>query len=150
MAQKEGRTRAEQGDALFLAGCMLYWAEGSKDRNRVEFTNSDPEMVRFFVRFLEDVLDLRDEQIRITCNLFADHLDKQARHRTVLARRRGASTSIAAQVDRQRVLEVQQEEAPESLPYGTVPREVARTRVVQAIYGGIQEIGGFTRDAWLE
>jgi hypothetical protein len=25
-----------------------------------------------------------------------------------------------------------------------------RTRVVQMIFGAIQEIGGFTRDAWLE
>jgi hypothetical protein len=36
------------------------------------------------------------------------------------------------------------------LPYGTCRVEVCRTRVVQSIYGAIQEIGGFTRDAWLE
>ena len=31
---------------------MLYWAEGSKRRNCVEFTNSDPDMMRRFVKFL--------------------------------------------------------------------------------------------------
>jgi hypothetical protein len=36
------------------------------------------------------------------------------------------------------------------LPYGTCRVTVTRTRVVQAIYGAIQELGGFTRDAWLE
>src|SRR3954468_4845111 len=28
--QREGRTRARQGDPLHMAGCLLYWAEGSK------------------------------------------------------------------------------------------------------------------------
>jgi hypothetical protein len=36
------------------------------------------------------------------------------------------------------------------LPYGTCRVVVSRTRVVQSIYGAIQEIGGFERDAWLE
>jgi hypothetical protein len=36
------------------------------------------------------------------------------------------------------------------LPYGTCRVAVSRTRVVQSIYGAIQEIGGFERDAWLE
>lgn len=36
---------------LHLAGCMLYWAEGAKSRNTIEFANSDPNMVRLFCRF---------------------------------------------------------------------------------------------------
>src|SRR3954451_2996288 len=35
--QAEGRARARKGEALHQAGCMLYWAEGSKDRNSVCF-----------------------------------------------------------------------------------------------------------------
>ena len=45
--QEEGRKRAQLGDPLHLAGCMLYWAEGSKSRNVITFTNSDPDMVVF-------------------------------------------------------------------------------------------------------
>ena len=56
---------------------MLYWAEGEKDRNALRFYNSDPEMVRFFVFFLKKYFDLRDEEIKITCNLFADHVQRQ-------------------------------------------------------------------------
>jgi len=77
MAQEEGRMRARLGDGFFTAGCMLDWAEGSKDRNHVEFTNSDAQMVGFFVRFLKMYWSLSDEEIRITCNLFADHVDRQ-------------------------------------------------------------------------
>ena len=36
------------------------------------------------------------------------------------------------------------------LPHGTCRVVVSRTSVVQSIFGAIQEIGGFTRDAWLE
>ncbi|MGZ4278739.1 MAG: helix-turn-helix domain-containing protein [Solirubrobacteraceae bacterium] len=41
-AQACGREMARRPTRLHLAGCMLYWAEGSKDRNSVRLTNSDP------------------------------------------------------------------------------------------------------------
>src|SRR4051794_33828688 len=50
--QEEGRARAREDDALHMAGCLLYWAEGTKSRNTVCFANSDIAMVRFFVHFL--------------------------------------------------------------------------------------------------
>jgi hypothetical protein len=36
------------------------------------------------------------------------------------------------------------------LPYGTCRVVVSRTSVVQSIYGAIQEVVGFERDAWLD
>ena len=36
------------------------------------------------------------------------------------------------------------------LPYGTCRITVSRTSVAQNVFGAIQEIGGFTREAWLE
>lgn len=75
--QDDGRRLALQGEGCHVAGCMLYWAEGEKDRNAVRFSNSDPEMVRFFVSFLKTYFDLRDDEIRITCYLFADHVQRQ-------------------------------------------------------------------------
>ena len=35
------------------------------------------------------------------------------------------------------------------LPYGTCRVSVCRTRIVQHIYGAIQEYGGFDRPEWL-
>jgi hypothetical protein len=57
MAQEEGQMLANNGDRLFVAGCMLYWAEGGKGRNQVKFVNSDPEMVRVFVAVSPEVLE---------------------------------------------------------------------------------------------
>src|SRR5206468_7306804 len=76
--QEEGRRRARLRDPDFVAGCMLYWAEGSKERNQLQFTNSDPVMAQFFVDFLKTYFDLRGDEIRITCQLYADHLERQA------------------------------------------------------------------------
>jgi transposase len=43
---------------LVIAGAIAYWCEGSKNKphrrtDRVIFTNSDPALIRFFLRFLE-------------------------------------------------------------------------------------------------
>jgi len=53
---------AEIGDLtdreLFIAGAIAYWCEGSKNKpgpwnDHVAFTNSDPALIRLFLRFLE-------------------------------------------------------------------------------------------------
>jgi transcriptional regulator with XRE-family HTH domain len=43
---------------LLIAGAIAYWCEGAKSKphrrsERVIFTNSDPSLIRFFLRFLE-------------------------------------------------------------------------------------------------
>ena len=53
---------------LLLAGAVAYWAEGSKRKpwnplDRVVFTNSDADMVRLFLRFL-DLLDVEHARLR--------------------------------------------------------------------------------------
>jgi hypothetical protein len=47
--EESGRVLARRADPLHVAGCMLYWAEGAKDRNQVRLSNADPELLRFFV-----------------------------------------------------------------------------------------------------
>ena len=44
-------------DPLFVAGVCLYWAEGSKTRNDLSITNSDPRVLRVFVEFVRAHLD---------------------------------------------------------------------------------------------
>jgi hypothetical protein len=75
--QVEGRTRARVGDRLHLAGCMLFWAEGDKCRGSVRLANSDPDLLRTFARFLRECYGAPNGRLSVTCNLFADHLDRQ-------------------------------------------------------------------------
>ena len=58
--QEEGRVKAREADSLHLAGCMLYWAEGRKNKNSLALINSDVDMLKFFAKFLREVLRLRN------------------------------------------------------------------------------------------
>jgi len=52
---------------LFLAGLMLYWAEGDKSETleRVGFSNSDPEMIILAMRWFREVCRVPEEKFRI-------------------------------------------------------------------------------------
>src|SRR3954447_23046785 len=75
--QEEGRRLARRRSRDYAAACILYWAEGAKSWNVVKLTNADPKMLTFFAGFLRREFDLADEKMRVYCNLFADHLDRQ-------------------------------------------------------------------------
>lgn len=56
-------------EKLKIAGAMLYWAEGSRYRPEkstynVEFTNSDPEMVKVFLDFLRQICGIDEKKLR--------------------------------------------------------------------------------------
>ncbi|MEV5953614.1 hypothetical protein AB0M11_07525 [Streptomyces sp. NPDC051987] len=58
---------------VFLAGVALYWAEGAKDkpysrRERLHFINSDPNVIRFFLRWL-DTLGVERERLRFRVSI---------------------------------------------------------------------------------
>lgn len=57
---------------LFIAGIALYWGEGFKNvhERRLGFCNSDPNMLRFYVHWLEKCLGInkRDLVVRLTLN----------------------------------------------------------------------------------
>jgi transcriptional regulator with XRE-family HTH domain len=147
--QKEGRRLARACDPLFVAGCMLYWAEGGKHRNCLKFTNSDPEMVGFFVEFIRG-FDVEDECIRLTCNLFADHVVRQREIEHFWLGVAGLPETCLCKSSVNVYSKYSQKKRQNKLPYGTCRISVCRTWLVQTIFGGIQEIGGFTRESWLE
>jgi predicted transcriptional regulator len=149
-AQMEGRRQARAGDPFHAAGCMLYWAEGSKTRNAVKITNSDPEVLRFFVRFVRAYFDVTDEMFRVTCNLFADHVEIQGKvEQYWLDQLELPRASL-----RKSVVNVyskySQKKRSNRLPFGTCRVSVYRTAIVQHIFGAIQEYAGFDRPEWLD
>jgi transcriptional regulator with XRE-family HTH domain len=148
--QLAGRQRAREGDGLFLAGCMLYWGEGAKARTHVSLSNSDSELIRFFARFLRECFDVRDDDLRIRCHLFADHLTGQRMIEQFwldllgLPRRCLQASAVNAYSRASKRKRINR------LPYGTCNLRVYRTEIVQTIYGAIQELGGFNRPQWLD
>jgi len=149
--QAQGRRRAREGDELHRAGCMLYWAEGAKDRNTVVFVNSDRPMVEYFVRFLRESLGVTSAEITVRLNVYLtngltlreveDHwlwalgLPRSSLRKHTINH---APTSSSGQ-------------RRDKLPYGVCAIRVKRsTRLVQHIYGAIQEYAGFDERRWLD
>jgi transcriptional regulator with XRE-family HTH domain len=148
--QDEGRRLVRRRDASYAAGCMLYWAEGAKQRNSVKIVNSDPELLNTFASFLRRHFAVCDASMLIHCNLFADHLEHQHEIEAYwLAKLRLPPSSL-----RRSTVNVYSKYSLKKragkLPYGTCALMVHSTRIVQTIFGSIQEYGGFERDAWLD
>lgn len=129
---------------------MLYWAEGTKSRNTATVGNSDPHLLRLFSRFLVECLGVRRDDFVIHLNVYLgnglsledverywlDLLDLPPsclRKHSVDFRPTSSSGSKIAK-----------------LPYGVCSVRVHSTRVVQHIYGAIQEYAGIERLEWLD
>jgi hypothetical protein len=148
--QEEGRETARRKDWLFVAGVMLYWAEGDKThRNAARISNSDPEVLRLFVRFLRECLEIPNDQMRVTCHLFADHVERQREIEQSWLDELGLTRDRLCKSFVNTYSKYSQKKRQGRLPYGTTRLTVHSTRVVQIIYGAIQEYGGFERPEWL-
>ena len=148
--QEDGRKRARSGDPLHLAGCMLYWAEGTKSRNSATLANSDAELVRLFCRFLTESLSVSPADITVRLNVYLNNgisiaeietywldllgLDRRCSRKHALDFRPTSSSGQRAN----------------KLPYGVCTISVHSTRIVQHIYGAIQEYAGFEEPRWLD
>lgn len=57
---------------LFLTGVALYWGEGFKNKHehRLGFCNSDPEMIKFYIKWLENCFGIKKDNLvlRLTIN----------------------------------------------------------------------------------
>lgn len=147
--QEEGRAAARRDEHLHLQGCFLYWAEGSKDRNRIVFTNSDAIMLELFCRFLTQSLGIEPARITLSINAYTNNgltIEEIEAHwlQTLglepgCVRKHTLNHTPTSSSGRKRG----------RLPYGVCSLSVGSTRFVQHIYGAIQEYGGFEEPKWL-
>jgi hypothetical protein len=87
--------------------------------------------------------------MRITCNLFADHLEHQHEIEEFWLAATGLPRSQLSKSIVNVYSKHSQKKRRNKLPYGTCRLVVCDTAVVQSIYGAIQEYAGFERPAWL-
>ena len=140
---------ARSGNALHEAGCMLYWAERSKDRNSVHFVNSDVHMIRFFMRLLAECFGVTGERycFSVNCYVNDDGLTLEAIETHWLE-----SLELPRACLRKAIVNnpsPASKRQKRNLPYGTGRLMLHSTAVVQSIYGAIQEYAGFDEPAWL-
>ena len=133
---------------LLLIGVALYWAEGykrvvvrdGKERtsHMVSMANSDPTMVRVFMRFLIEVMQVPVEKISINVRLFK-HMDEQ---KTLLYWKRITGVPIKNfHTPSYAVSTSSKGKRPRNtLPYGTIQIRVGSTKDFHTIMGWIEGI----------
>jgi hypothetical protein len=132
--QRDGRRLARERGTLYASGCMLYWAEGAKGRNAVQISNSDPELLSLFVRFLRDHFGVEDNAFRIHCHLFTDHLDHQREVEQFWLEQLGLTSMSLRKSVVNTYSKYSQKKRANKLPYGTCKLVVYSTRIVQTIF----------------
>lgn len=148
--QADGRQRARSGSARYMAGCMLYWAEGSKSRGCVELSNSDTELLRFFATFLRAEFAVENASMRVHCQLFTDHISVQRDIEQHWLDALSLPHPCLRKTTVNNYSKHSQKKRTNKLPFGTCKLIVHSTRIAQTIYGSIQEYGGFERLDWLD
>ena len=149
-SQREGRVAARRSEPLHLAGCMLYWAEGSKGRNAIQFTNSDPRMAAFFRRFLVEALGIAPEDIHLSINVYTNNgMGIEQIERYWLDVLELPTSSVRGHM-LNHMPTSSSGRAKHRLPYGVARLSVHKTEKVQHVYGAIQEYAGFEEPAWLD
>jgi transcriptional regulator with XRE-family HTH domain len=64
---------------LFLIGIALYWAEGhKKSRWRLDFTNSDPIMIKIIMRFFREILRIKEDKFSATAQIHPNITSEKA------------------------------------------------------------------------
>ena len=60
---------------LWVAGLMLYWAEGSKTDD-TEFSNSSPDIVRLIMRWFREFCEVPEEKFKAYLNIHSGQVDQ--------------------------------------------------------------------------
>lgn len=146
--QEEGRQKAREGDLMHLAGCMLYWGEGAKNRNALKMSNSDSGMLVFYMRFLRETLKVTNDRIilRIMCYLGNGLSQQDIEHywlQTLLLPHECLRTTMV------NLQPKSSQQKGRKLLYGTVEIGMYDTRLAQHVLGAIQEYAGIEKPEWL-
>jgi transcriptional regulator with XRE-family HTH domain len=149
--QESGRQKAREGDPLHQAGCMLYWAEGSKERNSVLFSNSDVEMLRFFWRFLRSCFGLGATDVTLRLNVYTSNGPSISQVEAHWLQALELPSSCVRKHTINHLPTSSSGRKENKLPHGVCTLRVLKsTWLVQHIYGAIQEYAGFEEPRWLD
>jgi predicted transcriptional regulator len=150
--QEIGKIKTRQASSLFVMGCMLYWGEGSKNRNAVKMSNADPELMKVFIRFLREEFQVTDESIAIRISAYSNNglICEEIQSYWLKILNLPVTCMRQLIIDRYATENAMKNKKKGKLPYGTCEITVGNTSIVQEIFGAIQEFGQFKRDAWVE
>jgi transcriptional regulator with XRE-family HTH domain len=143
LAREQGRIKAQEKDPLHLTGCMLYWCEGYKSRGSVQLVNTDPVLIKTFLKFLRESCGVIDENIKIKIYFYQDLRSKDEVVDFWLS-----LTSLTKDNIQSIVVKEGKTEKKRRREYGMCVIMVHSTKLINHIYGAIQEYSGEVNPEW--
>ena len=144
--QAIGRDTAKGGSILHLIGSMLYWGEGAKNGKTMSFVNTDPYMLKLFMRFLREEFNIPDEKIRIRILSHSTDEKEWERIKQYWLELLNLPPETNAKVS----LKIGTQSRKNRYENGICSIEVYSTEIVQQIFGAIQEYANFEKPEWLK
>tara|TARA_Y100000034_G_C6856563_1_gene389329 strand:- start:682 stop:1365 length:684 start_codon:yes stop_codon:yes gene_type:complete len=151
--QNEGKNLAKlyQYDKIFIAGCIMYWAEGSKDRCTASITNSDAEVLKLFIMFLKKYFFINNDKISVFCRYYTDLSDVGEPEEywiDVLNLQKSCLRKSCVNYYPKSNVMVKRRYSHGKLKYGVCKATVHSVEIKQKIFGAIQGIMGFEKENW--
>ncbi len=123
---------------LLLVGSALYWGEGGKTiRASARISNSDPNIIRFMMRFFREVCKVQEEKFRGHVHTFSHLNARQAERYWSGISGIPVRNFYKTYVKKSRA----SRDKKDSLPFGTVQIYVNDTNLFLTISGWIEKLG---------
>lgn len=148
--QNFGAEKIKNSNDLFLAGCMLFWAEGSKCKNSLIFVNSDVFMIKIFMKFLRECIHVEDKDIKISINCYtsngikSEEIEEYWLKETKLTKDNLNKTII------NNIPSSGKSYKKNKLFYGICRITVHSTEIVQQVFGAINAFCGCKEYRWID
>lgn len=148
--QNSGRRLIKKCSKEFIAGIMLFWAEGSKKRNTVAFANSDPEMLKFFINFLRKYFNVTNKNITFCFQWYSNNTLKfsDVKKYWIKTLNIEEKNFRKCYIDYRPIKNIGKKIG--KCPYGIGRLTVNSTEIVQMLFGAIQEFIGFNNESWID
>lgn len=132
-SQLEGKRRAKDGDLKHACACMLYWGEGCKSQATCSISNTDFYLLRMFVSFLKTEFNLSNDRFSIGVIYYRNSGKSKKEIYQYWADKLGLEGARFIKPS------LRSANRKNKYPYGICRVSVGDVRIVQHIYGAIQE-----------
>ena len=124
---------------LKLIGAALYWAEGNtKNRNRLQFSNSNPLMISIVMRFFKEICNIAEDKIKARVHIYPGINYRKALNFWSQITKLPKNNFYPPQTQISRASK--KKRSINTLPYGTIHLTVLNTKLACRVKGWIEGI----------
>jgi len=137
---QDGINQAKKNEILHIKACMLYWAEGSKQKNMFQFTNCDINTHKIIISFLIKYFPNHFKKLKARINYYSsqelsyDDIKNYWKKELLLT-----DDQFIKPTDRTKYYK---SPSNNKYPYGILQIQLNSTELIHNIFGSINEYVG--------